>query len=62
MTSTDGIPHREDWEEHYPTETAYGRTYPAPADWVFSDFERGGQFLSLFDRVAEPEERVTTNS
>lgn len=46
MTSTDGIPHRGDWEEHYPTETAYERTYPAPADWVFSDFTQGGLSLS----------------
>ena len=46
MTSTDEIPHCEDWEDHYPTETAYGRTYPAPEDWVFNDFERGGMSLS----------------
>lgn len=46
MNSTDEIPHREDWEEHYATETAYGGTYPAPEDWVFDEFERGGLFLS----------------
>ena len=46
MTSADAIPHRDDWEEHYPTETAYGRVYPTPEDWVFSDFERGGMFVS----------------
>lgn len=46
MTPTDEIPHSEDWEEHYATETAYGGTYPTPADWVFDSFERGGLFLS----------------
>ena len=46
MIRANTIPHREDWEEHYPTETAYGRVYPTPEDWVFSDFERGGMFVS----------------
>lgn len=46
MTSTGEIPHREDWKEHYPTQTAYGQTYPTPEDWTFGDFERGGMFLS----------------
>ena len=46
MTTADPLPHRKNWEEHYPTERSYGRIYPTPADWVFGDFERGGMFVS----------------
>ena len=46
MTVADEIPYLADWEDHYPTETAYGRVYPTPEDWVFGDFERGGMFVS----------------
>ena len=42
----EAIPHREDWQDHYPTETAYGHTYPTPEEWVFGDFEQGGMVLS----------------
>lgn len=56
MTSTDEIPHQEDWKEYNPTETAYDGTYPAPADWVFDEHELLAAAATILERQSNDED------